>query len=180
MKKMKRFCLSLGLVLFVVVLLASSAIAAQKPAAARREGAKDKASAPRKAAFPLPSVTPVHPSPEDKGDMRLPERDPFRALVVRQSDEPLFPVVPGKRGIRVRQLQLKGIVKADGHYIAVMDTRQSSGTLLFRENDEVSDGHVVSISEDTVQFQERSIDPLGKPYWRDVVKKISGSGGVNP
>jgi Tfp pilus assembly protein PilP len=179
MKKMKTFSIPLGLVFFVMILLASSAIGAQKSVAGR-EGAKDKSSPPKKAAFPLPSVTPVNTSPEGKGDIRLPERDPFRALVVRQSEEPLFPVVPGKRGVRVRQLQLKGIVKADGHYIAVMDTRQSSGTLLFRENDEVSDGRVVSITEDTVQLQERTIDPLGKPYWRDVVKKISGSGGVIP
>jgi Tfp pilus assembly protein PilP len=179
MKKMKALGIQLGRLALIGVFLATSALGAQKSLTGP-EGARSKAAATKKAAFPLPSVAQVHPSAEDKGDVRLPERDPFRALVVRQSDEPLFPVVPGKRGIRVRQLQLKGIVKADGHYLAVMDTRQSTGTLLFRENDEVSDGRVVSITEDSVQFEERSVDPLGKPYWRDVVKKISGSGGVIP
>lgn len=178
MKKTRTFGIQLGLLAFILVFLASPAPGAQKSATGR-EGAK-KTATTKKTAFPLPSVAQVTPSAEDKGDVRLPERDPFRALVVRQSDEPLFPVVPGKRGVRVRQLQLKGIVKAEGHYLAVMDTQQSSGTLLFRENDEVSDGRVVSITEDTVSFQERSVDPLGKPVWRDIVKKISGSGGVIP
>ena len=179
MKKTKTFGIQLGLLAFILVFLAFPAPGAQKSPTGR-EGAKKKTADTKKTAFPLPSVAQVTPSAEDKGDMRPPERDPFRALVVRQSDEPLFPVVPGKRGLRVRQLQLKGIVKAEGHYLAVMDTRQSSGTLLFRENDEVSDGRVVSITEDTVSFQERSVDPLGKPVWRDIVKKISGSGGVIP
>ncbi|MBZ5552533.1 MAG: hypothetical protein LAO21_07420 [Acidobacteriia bacterium] len=179
MRKIKTLGIQLGRLAFILVILAFPAFGAQKSVTGR-EDAKNKAAASKKTAFPLPSVAQAISSAEDKGEMRVPARDPFRALVVRPSDEPLFPVVPGKRGIRVRQLQLKGIVKAEGHYLAVMDTRQSTGTLLFRENDEVSDGRVVSITEDTVSFQERSVDPLGKPVWRDVIKKISGSGGVNP
>jgi Tfp pilus assembly protein PilP len=179
MKKRKAIFIILGCLALTALGLASLTMGAEKPGG-RREGAKNKSGPPKRAAFPLASTTSVALSTDEKEDSRLPGRDPFRALVVRQSDEPLFPVVPGKHGIRVRQLQLKGIVKSEGHYLAVMDTRQSSGTLLFRENDEVSDGRVVSITEDAVLFQERSLDPLGKPLLRDVVKKISGSGGVIP
>jgi Tfp pilus assembly protein PilP len=179
MKKLKTVFIVLGCLALLVAVSAFLTLGAQKIAPGR-EGIKSKAGSSKEVAPPVPSVTPIQASPQEKGDTRQPGRDPFRALVVRQSDEPLFPVVPGKFGLRVKQLQLKGIVKSKGHYLAIMDTRQSSGTLLFRENDEVSDGRVLSITEDAVHFQERAFDPLGQPFVRDVVKKISGSGGVTP
>jgi Tfp pilus assembly protein PilP len=179
MKNRKTVFILLGCLTVGVAVLATFTWGAQKAATAR-EGTKDKAGPTKKAAFPLPSATSVPTSPDEKRDVRVAGRDPFRALVVRQSDEPLFPLVPGKQGLLVKQLQLKGIVKSKGHFLAVMETRQSPGTLLFRENDDVADGRVMSITEDTVVFQERAVDPLGKPYVRDVVKKISDSGGIIP
>jgi len=161
------------------ILLTCLNYGAQKTASGR-ENPKSNAVSTEPAASPLPPQGSAPPSTEEKALVRMPDRDPFRQLVVRESDEALSSAFPGKRGLRVRQLQVKGILRAGEHYLAVIDTRLSSGALFFRENDEVSDGRIVAITEDSVLFKERSIDPLGKPYWRDVQKKISGSGGVIP
>lgn len=106
-------------------------------------------------------------------------RDPFRTLAVRGNGDLTLPVLPGKRGLRVEQLQVKGIVRTEKQYMAIVVGRQSSAALFLHKDDQLSDGRVVAINEDSVLFQERAVDPLGKPFTRDVLKRISGSGGVN-
>jgi Tfp pilus assembly protein PilP len=128
--------------------------------------------------FKVPKVANVQ-SKEKNVPARSPERDPFRVLVVRQSDEPMVPTLPGKRGLQIRHLRVKGIVKTGNQYFAIVDSPPASGGIFLRINDEVSDGRVVGIKEDSVLFQERAVDQLGKPYTREVVMKISGSGGSN-
>lgn len=179
MKSRNKILRFFGCLAGAAILLSSLNYGAQKTAGGR-ENPKSKAVSTEPAASPLLPPASAPPGSEEKALVRMPDRDPFRQLVVRENDEALSPAFPGKRGLRVRQLQVKGIVKAGEHYFAVIDTRQSAGALFFRENDEVSDGRIVAITEDSVLFKERLIDPLGKPYWRDVQKKISGSGGVIP
>ena len=41
-----------------------------------------------------------------------------------------------------------------------------------RENDPVFNGYVVKITGDSVVFQETVQDKLGKPFTREVVKRI--------
>lgn len=111
-------------------------------------------------------------------DVRIGDRDPFRALTVAASAEPEAPSLPGKRGLHIRTLRVKGIVSSENQWIAMVDTPQSPAALFLRRGDEVADGQVVAIRKDAVVFEERAVDPLGKPYTREVVKKISGSGGA--
>ncbi|MDD5543184.1 MAG: hypothetical protein PHX83_08420 [Acidobacteriia bacterium] len=102
-------------------------------------------------------------------------RDPFRALTVRAPEEVMGPRLPGKRGLLIRYLQVKGIVRADNERIALVEGPEASGALFLRVNDKVYDGQVVAIRDDGVVFRENSVDLLGKSQSREVIKKITGS-----
>ncbi len=110
-------------------------------------------------------------------EARLPERDPFRQLLMLP-DSSKEPVLPGKRGLKIKELQVKGIVKSENRWIALVQGPQSPAALFLHDNDELADGVVKAIQSDSVVFEEHGKDPLGKPFTREVVKRISGFGGA--
>jgi len=78
----------------------------------------------------------------------------------------------GKRCLEIGQIVLTGIVKSENGMIAVVVNALNKAYFL-RENDPVFNGYVVKITGDSVIFSETGQDQLGKPFTREVTKKIS-------
>lgn len=82
-----------------------------------------------------------------------------------------FRLLDGKKCLEIGQINLRGVVKSEGGFIAVV-TNSLNKAYFLRENDPVFNGYVVRITGDTVVFQETVQDKLGKPLTREVVKRI--------
>jgi hypothetical protein len=97
-------------------------------------------------------------------------RDPFISPVITRG--PLGSgCATGKRCLAIDQINLNGIVKSDTGMIAVVVNAFNKAYFL-RENDPVFNGYVVKITADSVVFKETVQDKLGKPFTREVTKKI--------
>lgn len=97
-------------------------------------------------------------------------RDPFVSPVVNRSMVGSGCSI-GKRCLAVDQINLKGVVKAEAGMIAVVVNAMNKAYFL-RENDPVFNGYVVKITGDSIIFKETIPDKLGKPFTREVTKKI--------
>lgn len=98
-------------------------------------------------------------------------RDPFVSPVVNQSMEGSG-CSTGKRCLTIDQIALRGVVKADVGMIAVVVNSLDKAYFL-HENDPVFNGYVVRITGDSIVFKETMQDKLGKPFTREVTKKIT-------
>jgi Tfp pilus assembly protein PilP len=98
-------------------------------------------------------------------------RDPFISPVVSHTTGGSG-CSSGKRCLAVDQIILTGIVKSDTGMIAVVINSMNKAYFL-RENDPVFNGYVVKITVDSIIFSETLEDKLGKPFTREVTKKIS-------
>jgi hypothetical protein len=98
-------------------------------------------------------------------------RDPFISPVVNRSMVGSG-CSAGKRCLAIDQINLKGVVKADAGMIAVVVNAMNKAYFL-RENDPVFNGYVVKITGDSIIFKETVQDKLGKPFTREVTKKIT-------
>jgi len=133
---------------------ATSKIAAdEKPADASKSGEAAKA-----------------PKPEDKKWAMTGKRDPFFSPVLQQSTTPGCST--GKKCLEIGQINVRGVVKAESGFIAVV-TNSLNKAYFLHENDPVFNGYVVKITGDSVVFQESFQDKLGKPLTREVVKRIT-------
>jgi hypothetical protein len=107
---------------------------------------------------------------EDKKYAMTGKRDPFLSPVVsRQSGSGCS---TGKKCLDIEAIALHGVVRSDNGMIAVV-TNGLNKAYFLRENDPVFNGYVVKITGDSVVFKETFQDKLGKPFTRDVVKKIT-------
>jgi len=152
---------------------------AAAPKAAVKASAKGKstsAAAPVRNPEPKPVV-----AVEDKKDAPEPKkpektysaegkRDPFVSPVVTRSIGGSG-CSAGKRCLAIDQIALTGIVKSDSGMIAVVVNALNKAYFL-RENDPVFNGYVVKITGDSIVFKETIQDKLGKPFEREVTKKI--------
>ena len=109
------------------------------------------------------------PKPEDKKWSMTGKRDPFFSPVVQQAGG--SGCSTGKKCLEIGQINLRGVVKSDNGFIAVVTNNMNKAYFL-RENDPVFNGYVVKITGDSVVFQETMQDKLGKPFTREIVKKI--------
>jgi Tfp pilus assembly protein PilP len=152
--------------------------AAKHPVIAAKESKKDaKAASTKIAADAKPAdasksadaaKTPA-PKPEEKKWAMSGKRDPFFSPVVQQPSG--SGCSTGKKCLEIGQINLRGVVKSDGGFIAVV-TNGLNKAYFLRENDPVFNGYVVRITGDTVVFQETIQDKLGKEMTREVTKKI--------
>ncbi len=144
---------------------------AAKPAqAAAKQPEKLKAEAK---AEPLANADPFKPKveekkPEEKKWALTGKRDPFFSPVVQQNGSGCS---TGKKCLEIGNINLRGVVKSDSGFIAVV-TNNLNKAYFLRENDPVFNGYVVKITGDSVVFQETVEDKLGKPFTREVVKRI--------
>jgi Tfp pilus assembly protein PilP len=149
-----------------------SAIAA-KPTTSKRAAktappAETKISA--KGDDPVKSIdAPKTPKPEEKKWAMSGKRDPFFSPVVQQSAG--SGCSTGKKCLEIGQINLRGVVKSDSGFIAIV-TNSLNKAYFLRENDPVFNGYVVRITGDAVVFQETVQDKLGKPLTREVTKRI--------
>jgi Tfp pilus assembly protein PilP len=98
-------------------------------------------------------------------------RDPFISPVVSQSAVGSG-CSTGKRCLAVDQISLKGVVRSETGMIAVVVNAIDKAYFL-RENDPVFDGYVLKITSDSIVFKETVQDKLGKPFTKEVTKKIT-------
>jgi Tfp pilus assembly protein PilP len=98
-------------------------------------------------------------------------RDPFVSPVVAQSAVGSG-CSTGKRCLAVEQISLKGVVRSETGMIAVVVNALDKAYFL-RENDPVFDGYVLKITGDSIVFKETVQDKLGKPFTKEVTKKLN-------
>jgi len=121
------------------------------------------------AAAPAKSANaPKPPKPEEKKWAMNGKRDPFFSPVVQTNGSGCS---TGKKCLEIGGINLRGVVKSDAGFIAVV-TNNLNKAYFLRENDPVFNGYVVKITGDSVVFQETIQDKLGKPFTREVVKRI--------
>jgi Tfp pilus assembly protein PilP len=109
------------------------------------------------------------PKPEEKKWAMNGKRDPFFSPVVQQNGG--SGCSTGKKCLEIGNINLRGVVKSEAGFIAVV-TNSLNKAYFLRENDPVFNGYVVRITGDSVVFQETVQDKLGKPFTREVVKRI--------
>src|SRR5579871_4344118 len=147
------------------------------PAAKPKVEPKTSAIAVAKPEQPTPAVAvedkkiPAEPKKEEKTYSSAGKRDPFISPVVSRSMSGSG-CNTGKRCLAVDQIALTGIVKSDSGMIAVVVNALNKAYFL-HENDPVFNGYVVRITSDTIVFKETIQDKLGKPFEREVTKKIT-------
>jgi Tfp pilus assembly protein PilP len=107
--------------------------------------------------------------PEDKKWAMTGKRDPFFSPVVQQAGG--SGCSTGKKCLEIGQINLRGVVKSESGFIAVVTNNMNKAYFL-RENDPVFNGYVVKITGDSVVFQETVQDKLGKPFSHEIVKRI--------
>jgi Tfp pilus assembly protein PilP len=108
------------------------------------------------------------PKAEEKKWAMSGKRDPFFSPVVQQAGSGCS---TGKKCLEINAINLRGVVKSDTGFIAVV-TNNLNKAYFLRENDPVFNGYVVKITGDSVTFQETVQDKLGKPFTREIVKRI--------
>ncbi|HZQ94035.1 MAG TPA: AMIN domain-containing protein [Candidatus Sulfotelmatobacter sp.] len=159
-----------------VAKVADAKAPAAKPAAApvkadAKQPAKTVVAAKPAPAIPAPvkvAEAPKQPKPEEKKWAMSGKRDPFFSPVVQQSGSGC---ATGKKCLEIGAINLRGVVKSDSGFIAVV-TNNLNKAYFLRENDPVFNGYVVKITGDSVVFQETIQDKLGKSFTREVVKRI--------
>jgi Tfp pilus assembly protein PilP len=168
----------------VVPTKAAAAPATKTPAPAKTQtaAASNKTSAKpavKIAATPSPSKdtnsasgekeTAKNQKPEEKKYSMSGKRDPFVSPVVNRSGG--SGCSTGKKCLDIEQIALHGVVKSDNGMIAVV-TNGLNKAYFLRENDPVFNGYVVKITVDSIVFKQNVQDRLGKPFTKDVVKRI--------
>ena len=145
----------------------SSAAPTKVPSAKPEPILQAKVEAPAKNA-----VQPKQPRPEEKAKDKkwalTGKRDPFFSPVVQQNGSGCS---TGKKCLEIGAINLRGVVKSDAGFIAVV-TNSLNKAYFLRENDPVFNGFVVKITGDSVVFRETIQDKLGKAFTREVVKRI--------
>jgi Tfp pilus assembly protein PilP len=126
-----------------------------------------KIAAPVAVAVKTPAAVAPKPKEEKKWAMTG-KRDPFFSPVVQQNGSGCS---TGKKCLEIGAINLRGVVKSDSGFIAVV-TNNLNKAYFLRENDPVFNGYVVKITGDSVVFQETIQDKLGKSFTREVVKRI--------
>ena len=153
---------------------------AMKPAAAPKAGAKSVSAKPKSPA--QKSQPKQRIAVEDKNKPAQPQKKQAEVINLTGRRDPFIsPVVnrsmvgsgcsTGKRCLSIGEVNLKGVVKADTGMIAVVVNTMNKAYFL-RENDPVFNGYVVKITGDSIIFKETLQDKLGKPFTREVTKKI--------
>jgi Tfp pilus assembly protein PilP len=122
---------------------------------------------------PEPSIknadAPKDPKPSEKKWAMSGKRDPFFSPIVQQVSG--SGCSTGKKCLEIGQINVRGVVKSDSGFIAVV-TNSMNKAYFLHENDPVFNGYVMRITGDSVVFQETVQDKLGKPVTREVTKRL--------
>lgn len=127
-----------------------------------------KTPAPSVAAAPAIEKPAEAAKPEEKKWAMSGKRDPFFSPVIQQQGSGCS---TGKKCLEINAINLRGVVKSDTGFIAVV-TNNIGKAYFLHENDPVFNGYVVKITGDSIVFEETVQDKLGKTSTREVVKRI--------
>jgi len=143
---------------------------ASAPAKQETKIAAAKPPAPTVAAAPAieKPAEAAKPKPEEKKWAMNGKRDPFFSPVIQQQGSGCS---TGKKCLEINGINLRGVVKSDNGFIAVV-TNNIGKAYFLHENDPVFNGYVVKITGDSIVFEETVQDKLGKTSTREVVKRI--------
>lgn len=78
---------------------------------------------------------------------------------------------PGIAGMLISEVELVGIIKKGDEYIAFFNGTDNLGYFL-KVNNELEDGRIEKITEDTVVFEQRIQDPTAIRKTREVIKRL--------
>jgi type IV pilus assembly protein PilP len=101
-------------------------------------------------------------------------RDPFVSLL-----KPVGPAGPterphGMEGFLIQEVALKGIVKTEGSFIAML--QGTDGKSYFcKVGQRLFDGQIVAMDKETVTFRQDVTDPLASVKTREVKKTLNSS-----
>jgi Tfp pilus assembly protein PilP len=126
---------------------------------------------PKQAVAVEDKKNPVEPKKDEaKTYSAAGRRDPFISPVVNRTMTGSG-CSTGKRCLAIDQISLQGVVKSESGMIAVVVNALNKAYFL-HENDPVFNGYVVKITGDSIIFKETIQDKLGKPFEREVTKRI--------
>lgn len=148
-------------------------VAARPKTASKPTATKAKAAKPAKPRQPVAVADKKNPETKKESSKVINltgRRDPFVSPVVNRTMVGSG-CSTGKKCLAVDQINLKGVVKAEAGMIAVVVNAMNKAYFL-RENDPVFNGYVVKITGDSIIFKETIPDKLGKPFTREVTKRI--------
>ena len=101
-------------------------------------------------------------------------RDPFKSLLrAREAAEMRGPRPEGIPGLLIDEIDLTGVfVTPEGPVAQVVSPEQDRSYLL-QEGDQLYDGDVVRISQDSVVFKQILDDPTARKPFREVQKQLN-------
>src|SRR5580692_6211800 len=150
---------------------AVAVVPVNRPKTAATKGKKKSTAIAVKAPAETQQKVPVeHKKEETKSYSANGRRDPFISPVISRTMTGSG-CSTGKRCLAIDQINLQGIVKSESGMIAVVVNALNKAYFL-HENDPVFNGYVVRITGDSVIFKETVQDKFGKPFTREVTKKI--------
>ena len=79
----------------------------------------------------------------------------------------------GKRCLAIDRISLKGVVRSESGYIAVV-VNAANRAYFLRENDPLMNGYVVRITSNAVTFKQTEKDRTGHPVTHDVTLTLGG------
>jgi hypothetical protein len=100
-------------------------------------------------------------------------RDPFISSVATASVTAAACTSGGKRCLSIERISLKGVVRSESGFIAVV-VNAANRAYFLRENDPLMNGYVLRITNNTVTFKQTDKDRTGHPVTRDVTLTLSG------
>ena len=103
-------------------------------------------------------------------------RDPFISPISTARRQAAVCTSGGKRCLMIDRIKLKGVVRSESGFIAVV-VNTANRAYFLRENDPLMDGYVVRITSNTVTFKETGKDRTGHSVTRDVTLTMSGPAG---
>jgi hypothetical protein len=148
---------------------------AQKPTATTSKPVTGTAAgaAPSAAPSAIPLVKPTSP-----GAVKAVRggRDPFISSV-STAPEAAVCTSGGKRCLMINRIKLKGVVRSESGFIAVV-VNAANRAYFLRENDPLMNGYVVRVTSNGVTFKETSRDRIGHSVTRDVTLTMNGPGSA--
>lgn len=99
-------------------------------------------------------------------------RDPFLSTVSVGTESSPACSMGGKKCLAIGRIELRGVVRADSGFIAVV-VNTSNRAYFLRENDPLFDGYVVRITKNGVTFREMGRDRAGHITTHDVTKTLN-------
>jgi Tfp pilus assembly protein PilP len=134
-----------------------------------------------------PAVPPAQsaPAPQGKPPVEAPaapgysydrggRRDPFISLIGRGSATPGEERPSGLSGMLINEVSLKGIMRQSGGFVALVQGTDKK-TYVVRQGQQLMDGTVKQITQDTVVFSQDVNDPLSLVKQREVRKTLRSS-----